>query len=256
MTKAIAETPAANERAERVKRNLASIAPCYVVNVGRLAWTTNLGNLGTFTVPACEADEPYAILCIEFGEAVIDRGDDNKDIKHVNADCIAAELVRIIQDGVDADGMSKGVFVSETEKPGEARLAKEREMFKKFQQYLVSEADTDWRRYARVDLISDAAKRAVADLRLEREWAKGPDTKVPCKFCGDPVMPNVAQCKHCGSILDHELWAKGQPKVVIHVEEGHSRNADVTSLIKRIQLALKSHFRRSRCIIRSFLNHQ
>lgn len=220
-----------------------SPAPCFIINIAKERWVTTT-SLGTFIVPGREKGKEYSVLRVSFHRAVMDLGDNKRSYEHVNAVDIATDLVRVWQAEVDKDGMSRGLFVSFTEKPSAADFERERAKYKRYLQYLVDVADTDWLRYHRVDLIEDAAKRAVLELGFERGWAKAPTRKVACTYCGEPVMPNVAQCKHCGSILNHDLWAKMQPNQVIRVKDGLSWNSFITSFIKRFQRVLKSHFRR------------
>jgi hypothetical protein len=202
---------AKQQKRQRAAGKASSTDPAFIVNIGDVR-TVMMKPTGMYVIPARDEDPEkrgYSVTRIEYVDAPMDLGEGRRTFIHVNAIYIAKDLVRELQEDVEKDGMSRGYFVIEAEEPTQKQLEEAHALRKKFLEYRIGVGDEEWQAHGQVRLIPGDCKRAVKELNLQREWAKTPETKVPCTYCDEPVTPGVAICKHCGAILNKEKAEQG-----------------------------------------------
>jgi hypothetical protein len=155
---------------------------------------------GVFHIPACPKGDAFAKLVISARADAMDLGDGRRFPFTVTAQEIAKDLVQ------DLD--SHGVFICAGAAPSPAELERAANVRDAWYQQLVFEGDQMWARSHNYREISDMHRRAALALGLEREWAYVPQKMIDCPVCGEKIKPEVAICRHCGSVLDPERAAK------------------------------------------------
>jgi hypothetical protein len=155
---------------------------------------------GVYHIPACGKDQSYALVLITSRGDAIDLGDNRRFPFTISARDIAEDLLQDLQD--------HGIFVCGGARPTEDELMSAREGRTRYYQGLIAEGDMMWARGHSFREISDLHRRAAISLGVEREWAYVPMRTMDCPVCGEKIKANVAVCKHCRGILDHEKAAQ------------------------------------------------
>ncbi len=164
---------------------------------------------GVYHIPACGKEQSYTLVLITSRGDAIDLGDNRRFPFTISARDIAEDLLQDLQD--------HGIFVCAGARPNEEELAAARERRNRYYEGLIAEGDMMWARGHSFREISDLHRRAAISLGVEREWAYVPMRTMDCPVCGEKIKANVAVCKHCHGILDHEKAARhgllqGAPK--------------------------------------------
>jgi hypothetical protein len=163
-------------------------------------------NTAGYRIQACPPDKPFSSI-------VINDMIDEKKI-YTEYDWTKAERIpipipveQIIADYFSSEKLAqKGCFVLPAgEIPTEEHIRKAKFARLSWLQMLVQEGDKEYKRNGKIDQIPDVCKRAVSELRINREWAfQAPGQMIDCPACGESLKAGVAICKSCGAILDRE----------------------------------------------------
>lgn len=176
---------------------------------------------GVFHIPARAVNDACALLLITPRGDTIDLGDNRRFPYVISAREIAVDIIRDLE--------QHGIFVCAAERPSEDELAAAREVRDAWYRKLVAEADEMWARGHSYREISDMHRRAVIDMKLEREWAYVPQRSVECPACGEKLRAGVAICKHCNAVLDAERAARYFPqgRTTQHNASGANRKTSI-----------------------------
>lgn len=160
-------------------------------------------------IPPCTGDLPYTSLLVTDREdvEVIHTSYDAKEARRIP---VVITAQQIVSDFFGAEQLApKGCFICAGETPTKAELSKAKDTRRAYLQKLVQNGDIEYSRSGKVDDISGESKEACEELEVERPWAfLAPKVLQGCPACGESVKPNVAICKSCGAILDHEKAAQ------------------------------------------------
>lgn len=139
------------------------------------------------------------------GVTFIDNRKDRLDLGEQNYYFIDVPGEAIAKDLVETEMLENfGCFVSAGPKPTDQEIARAQQKVLDYCQKKIREADTEWARYKRHELIDDQARRACLILGEEREWAYQVVQKVVCPVCSTKNLVGTAKCGNgaCGAILD------------------------------------------------------
>ncbi len=173
-----------------------------IVNITEIEYTREQ-TYGNYIIPGKLAGEEFSLTEIAPRTAKIDLGDKREFHDPISARGIAEDLVRMIN-GDAGENSFLGVFVCQGKSPTQQELSAAHARLDSYYAWCVREGDTSWQRYHRIDFIPDALKRAVAALKLNREWAALVQPNLECRGCGQLVKPGVAICLACGAVQDEK----------------------------------------------------
>lgn len=173
-----------------------------IVNIGSETWTIHK-TYGFFVIPGQKPPFPYNFARIQGRTEPLDLGDGRYQHFPISAEEICRDLVQDLE--------NHGVFVAAGEKPTQLELSQARERMENYYRHLVEDGDGKYA--ANRDMsrngITDVHRRAALYLGEEREWAYVARRKVDCPFCSEKVVPGVAICRSCNSILDPDKALAG-----------------------------------------------
>lgn len=161
-------------------------------------------NYGHYWVRGRKGGADYGIT--EIGSR-IDRMDigDNKHIAvHLSAEEIGRDLERMANGDVGDGNSFCGVFLSYTPAPSDSDITANRAKYIAQCKEWAVMGDNIWAQGHNYALIADYMRRAVKELRLEKEWAYDPQEMNDCPGCGQKVSPKAAVCSHCFAVLDEK----------------------------------------------------
>jgi hypothetical protein len=166
----------------------------YIANVGPSEFFVSR-TYGHFQLLPCPKHLPYAITIIEDREDRLDMGDEHYYWIPIAARDIALDIVR--NEGFD----QHGCIVLKGPKPTPAELDEAQLKMLTYYRRKIAEADAEWARYHKYEVIDDNARRACLALGEQREWAYQVVQRLSCPGCGDSVLATIAR-HSCGYILD------------------------------------------------------
>jgi hypothetical protein len=176
-----------------------------IVNLTEQSWILHR-SYGVFAVNACVPGEPYGLTRVASRTAQMDLGDKRTLDVHITAREVAEDLCREINaDG--GDDSFFGVFVGQGDTPSDEELSAARERLTAFYRRVVMAADREWERSHSYLFINDVERRAARHLGVDKDWHYQPRETSECPGCGEKIKPNVAVCKTCGAILNHDKAA-------------------------------------------------
>jgi hypothetical protein len=193
----------------------------YVVNITEKAWQVQR-TFGVFQIAGCLKGQPYTVLEVTGRVEVSDEGDDRGlQISH-EADEIAADVAREINENITAapNGIPfMGVFVSESKKPAAEELAAAREKLREYQRALVAFAVVLWDDPKTHREINELHRWAGRALNVTGDWLMPVYEKVPCAACGTAIKPGLAKCPECHAVLDLEKMKEFFPLEYLQIVE-------------------------------------
>jgi len=107
-----------------------------------------------------------------------------------------------------------GIFAIEGEWTSEqvrdvftALYTEHRENQVRYYEKLIAEGDDIWTRFRQHRFIADSQREAARIMGQKREWANRANAiKIDCPGCGEFVDPTKAVCRHCGCIINEEVY--------------------------------------------------
>lgn len=139
---------------------------------------------------------PPVIVIDQTEPNAFDFGEGRFEPKEWRAEDVAKDLV--------SSHIDTGCFIAAGPKPTEEELQAAETKWQEWCQRKIAEADMDWARTPRFELISDDARKAAKELRIERPWLV--KVRIPagqCEFCGaDLQRAGLAKCPSCQAVLD------------------------------------------------------
>ena len=196
-----------------------------LANISAEEFHSDQAGLGLYTIPACPAGEPCALLRVYGRTELYDMGDDRKGERYWGARLIAKSV--LAEHNPDADLRRFGVFLCAGDVPLEEELREAAARRDAFFREQVEVADVLYARAPnRPELISDVQRRAARHLGLDRPWLVKIAAMQECPVCGEPVKAGVALCRHCGALLDEAKAARfGVARVPGPAHGAHSHAA-------------------------------
>jgi hypothetical protein len=192
-----------NESRELVNREDCAV----LANISDQEFFSNQATLGSYTVPARAAGEPYSLLSLFGRREMYDMGDDRKGEKYWTAKEIAQSV--LAEHNPDADLRRFGVFLCAGAHPTEQELTAAQARQDSFYLEQIHQADITYSRTPqRPDSITDVQRRAARALGIDRPWLVKLAAMSECPACGGTVKAGAAICRHCGMIMDEEKAAK------------------------------------------------
>lgn len=204
-------------------RRQAEASTVKIYNIYNIGWTRSLGSLGQFVIPACDDNgspkppdwAPYS-KALEIPALIFeyyDRGDAKLAYNTWDGRDVAKDVVGV-KGFTPANSLEHwGVFIAAGDTPTKAELATAKKKLVTKMNEVLREGDRLWAGTAKErNNLSDYHRRAATYLNQYRDWNTTPEQLENCEYCGESVRPGIAKCPHCGSILDHEKWERGQAK--------------------------------------------
>ena len=194
-----------NESRELVNREDRAV----LANISDQEFFSNQSTLGSYTIPARAAAEPYALLSIFGRWELYDMGEGRRGEKYWTAQQIAQSV--LAEHNPDADLRRYGVFLvpAAAGEPTEDDLAAAQARQDAFYLQQIQQADLIFSRSPhRPDSITDVQRRAARTLGIDRPWLVKLTAMSECPACGGTVKAGAAVCRYCGVILDEEKAAK------------------------------------------------
>lgn len=193
-----------------------------IFNVGPNVWTQSMGGLGSFTVPAFDPENPFAIEvdgktrtfpCSQPLEIsrIFPEGYHIDMNKMAEVDTDGEELARSII-GVgrfqspSSDLRRFGVFIAEGEYPTNREIREAEQKLREHRLRLVAEASEFFQQgpNAAVNITKEHRDAAVATGNGKLQWVRGAVEMHSCPACGNSVTPEVAICSACRTVLNEE----------------------------------------------------
>lgn len=161
-----------------------------------------------WTIPACPEGKPFSSIVIP---PFNDRKVIYSSYKYLGPDVtivpVPVSAQTVIDDIFNTERLEmRGCFYLDADAiPTEEQVSKARATRLAWLKRLVDAGDSEYKRGGKIDQIPDYCKRAVAELKIKRDWTLSdiPDLQ-DCPACGDTLKVGVAVCKSCGAILDRE----------------------------------------------------
>lgn len=204
----------------------------HIFNVGPWPQPVNTGSTGSFLIPGCPADQPYAELLvlnsvtqqweppisIIMEEYVIKSEDEMASLTEDGWN-FAQQMIGVGRGRVPAHSLTRfGIFASRNAVPFEEELSEARKELKieclKICKMAGDMYTTDRKLFARVvrpEVHFVAAKVVGRDNPQDSPWMldASPEGRVKCKMCGRVVDPDVATCE-AGHIVNMPLYLELQ----------------------------------------------
>lgn len=214
-------------------RRIAEEKKVHIFNIYPVSWRKSLGSLGTFTIPACadngsqrpEDWAPYSKALIVPGLVFesFDMGTKHLSMAHWDGMDVAKDILGLT-DGLAANSLERwGVFIAAGATPTKEELLQAKKRLSATMAEALQEGDRKWRGSDKERKeLSDYHKRAAQYLNQKREWDSLAAEQVSCKFCGEPIKPNLIKCPQCREILDHQRWLEAQPEQILKAAQQHA----------------------------------
>lgn len=220
----------------------------YIYNVGPWQHAINLGSLGQFVVPKCEAGEEYSKPVEYSGENAAGPGIpaivpeslvdavEGYDVTYkwdlsTSGQSVALNIMGLSGFAQPSANLTQyGVFIASGKIPTDVEVEQAKAKLEALYDKRVKDADaafevnggTETGENGKVyNTITADHIQAANALGLDREWARKNTKKVPCGACDRPVSPNAVRCHHegCGAILNEEKARKMFPHLYAHEEK-------------------------------------
>ena len=201
------------------KRKIMEDEALFIFNVSPNEFTRHMGSSGTFIIRACPEDaeysEPLKIPGIVPEPLIKDQ--DKMYWMEDEGEYFAQQTIGVGRGQKPNDALTKyGVFISKTNPPTKADLAKARETFHNYCQVLVNEADEamsmgvdEWQKIRTNDHIM-AARVLKLTEKDGHDWLKQttgkPKNREECPNCGTQYTVGIAQCSNCKAIIDKQKY--------------------------------------------------
>ena len=200
----------------------------HVFNVGPWQQTVNTGSTGTFTIPACPQDKPYAemlVLNAESGkweppisiimEEFVIKSEDEMSSLTEDGWNFAQSMLGIGRGQHPGRQLTRfGIFASRNETPTKDELAAAHKALEEECRQIVKWAGdiyaTDRKLFARAvrpELHFVAARILGRDNPQDSPWMldANPVGRIKCKMCGRLCDPDVATCE-AGHVVNRQLY--------------------------------------------------
>lgn len=182
----------------------------YIYNVGPWAQVEER-SYGRFEIPANPGQRHSGPLVVNdtVERTAIDMGEGNYEPRTILAEDIARDITR--------EHIEKGVFVAHGRTPSEEEIVAAQAKLTAFCERQIAEAETDWARFGRYELIKEEARVAARLFGLDKPWVVKVARVAECEFCGAELKrTGLAKCPTCSAVLDVE---KAEAAGLISAEE-------------------------------------
>lgn len=204
---------------ESVER-LSKETQVYIFNVGPWSHDQRTG-AGRFQIPACEEGKQYSEPVIIPGIFSHLYPQDEKSMRRIDEDgyAVALDVVGIGVGLAPTNALTRyGVAICRQWPPSKSEVAKAWEALRVGElNLLVTEANRAMAQGpAEVDKTirerhyqaARMLKKTVAECPWLGQAVANTSNNVDCKFCGEPIKPNLAKCPNCKEIVNKELYQK------------------------------------------------
>ena len=189
--------------AEELKHSPARSADVYLINISSVTQTVST-NYGFYWIKGRKEGQEYGVTPIKSHIHQMDIGDEKRVAVPLSAEEIARDVARMANGDI-GDGQSfAGIFLSYTSEPSESDVTENRAKYLKQCKEWAVMGDNLWAQRHDFTRIADYMRRAVKELKLEKEWAYEPQEMNECPGCGRKVSPKAAVCSHCFAVLDEK----------------------------------------------------
>ena len=189
----------------------------YIFNVSPIPLSRNLGDLGTYTVPARveggEISEALVIPGVVRNSVPVDMN--KNETRYEDEGITVAQDIILTGRGFDPSSSREhwGCFISHTPTPNKVQVAEAKRKWYAQCQKLVDMADTLERQNKREEISNQPILFiAAAELKLTRPWCNPSQAMDVCPACNASINPGVAVCGTCKAIVDEAKARKFFPE--------------------------------------------
>jgi len=209
-------------------KELSEKTQVYIFNVGPWAHTQFMGSLGRFIIPACEEGKAYSKALIIPGIVSELYPETERSMKREMSDGyeVALQIIGVGAHMAPSNALTRyGVAVSRQWPPTKEEIATAFEALRKGElEALIREANTAMATgpQALEQVMGNSDRHYIAARLLKKTTAECPwlartavsnSQNIDCKFCGEPMKPNLAKCPNCKEIVNQALYEKLTAKV-------------------------------------------
>jgi len=208
------------DRMPAVLEQFAETNKIYLYNVGPWSHRREMGSLGAFYIPACEDGKEYSRPLTLPGIVTepYPVSENQMALHQEDGGYIAEQILGVGKMRRPDESLAPlGVFISTTNPPGKAEIARARAALDGYYRHLVQEADAAWAQGPKMaeetiqPKLHFLAARRLNLTETECPWLKNAATAADrknCDGCGTPYAVGIILCPQCRYILDPEKFSK------------------------------------------------